>query len=96
MRKRNTEILREVVQQVLKSNRLDKPLNEKRLIDAWPKVLGENIMRYTTDLSIRRRVLYVSLSSSVLRQDLYYSREEIKNSLNGAVGEEVITDIVFK
>jgi predicted nucleic acid-binding Zn ribbon protein len=96
MRKKNTETLREVVQQVLRNNHLDKPLNEKRLIDAWPKVLGENIMQYTTDLSIRRKVLYVSLSSSVLRQDLFYSRDEIKNSLNRFVGDEVINDIVFK
>lgn len=96
MRRRNTEALSDVIRQVLKNNRLDKPLNEKRLIDAWSKVLGDNIMKYTTNLTIRRRILYVSLNSSVLRQDLFYSREEIKNSLNAFVGEEVITDIVFK
>ena len=96
MRKRNTETLSEVIQQVLRNNHLDKQLNEKRLLDAWPKVLGDNIMQYTTDLYIKRKVLYVSLSSSVLRHDLFISREEIKQSLNRSVGEEVINDIVFK
>lgn len=96
MRKRNTELLKDVIQQVLKTNHLEKPLNEKRLIDAWPKVLGENIMQYTTELVIKRRVLYVQLSSSVLRHDLFISREEIKNSLNRVVGEEVITEIIFR
>ena len=59
-------------------------------------MLGSNIMQYTSDLSIKRKVLYVSLNSSVLRHDLFLSREEIKNSLNKQVGAEVIVDIIFK
>ena len=96
MRKKNTELLSDVIRQVLKEQHLDKPLNEKRLIDAWPVVLGNNIMQYTSDLSIKNRILYVSLSSSVLRHDLFLSREEIKNSLNKHVGYEVIVDIMFR
>jgi len=96
MRKRNTESLSEVISQVLKANHLDRQLFEKRLIDAWPQVLGENIVKYTTELEIRRKVLYVSLSSSVLRHDLFLSREQIKNSLNKHVGFEVINDIIFR
>jgi len=96
MRKRNTELLRDIIGQVLKTNHLDKQLNEKRLIEAWPKVLGENIMKYTSDLSIKNKVLYVSLNSSVLRHDLFISREEIKTSLNRNVGAEVINNIIFR
>jgi predicted nucleic acid-binding Zn ribbon protein len=96
MRKKNTEMLSEVIRQVLKSQKLEKPLYEKRLIDAWPQVLGANIMQYTTDLSIKNQVLYVQLSSSVLRHDLFLSREEIRKSLNKQVGAEVIVDIIFR
>lgn len=96
MRKKNTELLSDVIRQVLKEQQLDRPLNEKRIIDAWPLVLGNNIVQYTSDLSIKNRVLYVSLTSSVLRHDLFLSREEIKKSLNKQAGVEVIVDIVFK
>jgi len=96
MRKKNTELLSDVIRQVLGELHLDKPLNEKRLIDAWPKVLGNNIVQYTSELSIRNRILYVKLNSSVLRHDLFLSREEIKNSLNKQVGVEVIVDIIFQ
>lgn len=96
MRKKNTELLSDVIRQVLKEQHLDKPLNEKRLIDAWPLVLGNNIVQYTSGLSIKNRVLYVSLTSSVLRHDLFLSREQIKNSLNKQVGVDVIVDIVFR
>ena len=96
MRKKNTELLSDVIRQVLKEQHLDKPLNEKRLIDAWPTVLVNNIVQYTTELIIKNRVLYVTLTSSVLRHDLFLSREEIKKSLNNQVGVEVIVDIVFR
>lgn len=96
MRKRNTELLSDVIRQVLKEQHLDKPLNEKHLIEAWPLVLGNNIVQYTSELQIKNSVLYVSLTSSVLRHDLFLSREEIKKSLNKQVGAEVIVDIVFR
>ena len=96
MRKKNTELLSDVIHQVLKEQHLDKPLNEKRLIDAWPLILGVSIMKYTSEIYIKNRVLYVNLSSSVLRHDLFMSREEIKNSLNKHVGAEVIVDIIFR
>jgi predicted nucleic acid-binding Zn ribbon protein len=96
MRKNNTELLSDVIRQVLKSQKLDIHLYEKMLIEAWPVVLGENIVKYTTDLVIKKRVLYVSLSSSVLRHDLFLSKEQIMQSLNKQVGTEVVVDIIFK
>ena len=96
MRKRNTEQLRDIIGQVLKQTKLDKPLDEKRLIDAWPIVLGANISQYTSSLSIKNKVLYVGLTSSVLRHDLYLSKEQILNSLNRQVGVDVIRDIIFR
>ena len=96
MRKRNTEELRDVLAQVLKQTKLDKPLAEKRLIDAWPIVLGANITQYTSSLTIKNRILNVSLTSSVLRHDLFLSKDQIVNSLNRHVGSEVIKDIIFR
>lgn len=96
MRKKNTELLSDVIRQVLREHHLDRPLNEKRLIESWPLVLGTNIMLYTSELVVKNRILYVTLTSSVLRHDLFMSREEIKKSLNDRVGTEVIVDIIFK
>lgn len=96
MRKKNTELLSDVIRQVLREHHLDRPLNEKRLIESWPLVLGTNIMQYTSELVVKNRILYVTLTSSVLRHDLFMSREEIKKSLNDRVGTEVIVDIIFK
>ena len=96
MRKRNTELLKDVIAQVLKQNKLDRPLNEKHIIHAWPAVHGHNINQYTSALEIRQRILYVTLTSSVLRHDLFLSKDQIMASLNKHVGADVIKNIVFK
>ncbi len=96
MRKKNTELLADVIKRFLNEQRLQNRLDDKHIIDAWPVVLGKNISKYTQGLSIKNKVLYVSISSAVLRHDLFLSREEIKNALNKHVGAEAITDIIFR
>lgn len=96
MRKKNTESLRDVLKQVLRENRMDQKLYETRVIHSWPEVLGENIMQYTTNLYFQNKVLYVSISSSVLRHELFLTRENIKDSLNKHVGAPVVNEIIFR
>jgi hypothetical protein len=96
MRRKNTELLKDVLNQFLQQNKLDKPLLEKRAIDAWQVVLGKNIVSYTSNISIKYGVLYVTVSSSVLRQDLFMSRAGIIQSINKHIGSEIVKDIVFR
>lgn len=96
MRRSNIESLAEIIYHLLKVQHLEQPLFEKRIINAWPVVLGEQITQYTSRLEIKKSVLYVNINSSVLRQELFFSREEIKNALNKYVGSEVIKEIVFR
>ena len=51
---------------------------------------------YTTNLFIKNQVLYVSLSSSVIRQELMMGREMLIRNLNAQVGSQVIVNIVFR
>ena len=96
MRRNNTEKLSEILGQVLKNNHLDEKLYETRVVNSWAVVLGENIMHYTTNIYFSKKKLYVTLSSSVLRHELFLTREEIKKSLNKHVGADVVKEIVFQ
>ena len=96
MRRNNTEKLEDVLGQVLKQNHLDEKLYETRVINSWAVVLGENIMRYTTNIYFNNKKLYVTLSSSVLRHELFLTRTEIRNSLNKYVGADVLKEKVFQ
>ena len=96
MRRRNTEKLSDILGQVLKQNHLDEKLYETRVLKSWSVVLGENVMNYTSNLYFSKKRLYVTLTSAVLRQELFLTREEIRNSLNNYVGFPVLKEIVFQ
>jgi predicted nucleic acid-binding Zn ribbon protein len=96
MRKRETENIGSVVRAFLRENGLESPLNEQRIIDAWPKILGPGMAQYSKDLYIKNEVLYVHLTSSVLRQELMMVREKLVHDLNAYVGATVIRNIIFR
>ncbi len=96
MKRNEAERIGNVVWQFLRQNALEAPLNEYRLLQAWETVVGPAINRYTSNLYIKNQVLYVHLSSSVLRQELMMGRTLLIKELNGKVGAQVIVNIIFR
>ena len=96
MKRNNTELVGDVIRQLLRQEGLETPLNEYRLGESWRDVVGPYISKYTTNLYIKNQILYVHLSSSVLRQELMMGREMLVRNLNAHVGAQVIVNIVFR
>jgi len=95
MFKRQVQSIGDLVMRNLRSQGLETPLMQKRLIDAWPVVAGESISRYTVDVSIRNQTLFVRLRVPALRADLNMRRQDFVRMLNSHVGAQVIADIRF-
>ena len=86
----------ELVRAMCREEGLETPLNEYRLINAWGEVLGEAVNSYTKELRIYNQVLYVTLTSSVVRHELFMNRKSLVRKLNEHVKANVITNIVFR
>lgn len=95
-RDKNNQSLGDVIRELLHNYNLEGKLSQARIIEAWPTVTGDMISRHTRDLFIKGRTLFVSLDSPALKNELSYSKSKILEELNKHVGEEVITNIVFK
>ncbi|WP_432410357.1 DUF721 domain-containing protein [Rasiella sp. SM2506] len=98
MAKRNAEesTIGDVLKNFISSNKLEKGLDKVTIKEAWHTVLGEAISKYTTGLVLERETLFVSLSSSVLREELSYGKEKIMKLLNEEVGKELVKKLVLK
>ena len=81
--------------QFLRSEGLEIPLLEHRIVNAWPTVMGESVSRYTTDLYVKNSVLWVKLKSPALKQNLMMMHSEITRRLNAHVQSQVISDVHF-
>ena len=96
MRRKDAQSIGQLIRTYLRQESLESPLNELRLVNAWPEVVGPSIAAYTDGLFVRNQTLYVHLTSSALRQELMMGRTLWVRNLNKHVGAQVITDIVFR
>ena len=70
-------------------------LDEVKLIESWPTVVGTFIASHTIDLSINNKVLFVRVDSDALRNELSYSKSLLMKNLNEQVGKEIVKEIVL-
>ena len=94
-RKGDQNSMSDVLKGFIETNRLQKGLDKVSIEDAWHKVMGKAISKYTTGIKLDRQVLYVQLSSSVLREELSYGKEKIIKMMNEKVGEGVISKLML-
>lgn len=94
MQRRNTQSLGELLRDFFEDNtELYEKMMEIRVQRAWSVVLGPTISKYTRNIFIRDKVLHVSLTSSVLRNELMLCRDRLVKSLNDYAGANVINSI---
>ncbi|MDY3069257.1 MAG: DUF721 domain-containing protein [Parabacteroides sp.] len=97
MQRRNTQSIGEVLRDFFEDNtEIYEKIMNIRIKNAWTDTLGPVINQYTTNLYVEDRVLYVSLSSSVLRNELMLTKSKLIASLNKYAGATVINDIVIR
>ena len=95
MFRRDVQQVKDLILRRLREQGLEMPLQQKRLVEAWPIVAGPVVARYTLNTYIYNQTLYVRLSNPALRSDLSMRRKELTEQLNKYVGNQVITDIRF-
>ena len=98
MSKRNNEYqsLNDALNEFISEHKLTHGMDKIDVRDAWEKLMGNGVNSYTQSVELKGTTLYVSLSSSVLRQELSYGKTKIVNMLNEALGKEVITVLILR
>lgn len=97
MKRTEPQLISEVLRQALDNATYRGKLAQRRLIEAWPAVIGRHIASHTGGLTIRRGVLTVRVDAAPLRQELYMLRSALVEALNKAADADTdtITDIRF-
>ncbi len=96
MRRSITQPLADVLRDYVRENNIGKKLKEVDIVQSWEELLGKTIAHYTRSIVLRNHILFVEISSSVVKNELFMMREEIKRKLNEKAGEEMIEKIIFK
>ena len=95
MFRREVRSIMDIVNQCLRQNGLETHMRQTRLIDAWERVAGKTISKYTGEKFIRNQTLFVKITIPALRSELGMMRTELIRKLNAEAGATIITDIKF-
>jgi len=96
MERKEVRKIDSLLHQFVKANRLEKGLAEYRLMKSWKDLLGITVAKKTKSLKIQNRKLFVTLHSSVVRNELSMIKESLIPKLNEAAGMDVIDDVVLR
>ena len=80
----------------IKENKLQKGMDKVDAKDAWVKLMGNGVNNYTTGVELKNETLYVSLSSSVLREELSLGKTKIIALINEELGRELVKKLVLR
>ena len=61
MKRNDAEQIGKLIQQFLRQESLESPLNEQRLLDAWPEILGPTELIPAIFISVIRLCMCISL-----------------------------------
>lgn len=98
MAKRNNDNkpIEDILKEFVETNNLQSGLDKVNVREAWINLMGNGVNNYTTAIELKHEVLYVQLSSSVLREELSYGNEKIIKMLNESLGKEVVKKLVLR
>lgn len=96
MRRSNTQSLSDVLREYVKGTSIERKLKEVDVVQSWEELLGKTIAHYTKNVTLRGKILFVEITSSVVKNELFMMREEICRKLNEKAGEEMVEKIIFK
>ena len=88
--------LDDALKEFIKENQLQTGMDRIDAREAWTSLMGNGVNQYTTGVDLRGDTLYVSLSSSVLREELSLVKSKIIKMLNEQLGKELIKKIILR
>jgi hypothetical protein len=96
MRRTNEKSLGKILQDVIKDNNLGDGITQAKINEIWVELMSRPIISRTTKLRFINKTLTIYLTSSVIRNELDYQKDELKKQFNDRLGETTIEKIEFK
>jgi len=96
-KRNNTGIpLGDALKDFIKENHLEKGMDKVNAQEAWKNIMGNGVNNYTRSVDLRNDTLFVSLTSSVLREELSLGKTAIIAMINEELGKNLIKKLVLR
>ncbi len=86
----------DVLKQFVSQNKLEAGMDVVNVREAWKNLMGNGVNNYTTEIQLKGSVLYVALSSAVLREELSYGKDKIIKMINEELRKDLVTNLILR
>lgn len=87
--------LGDAMQQFLNKSRIKGSIQALQIEEAWEKIMGKTIAKYTEKIQIHGQTLYITTHMAPLKQELQFQKDNIIKRVNEALGERTIKEVVI-
>lgn len=96
MQKEGESILKDVLGEFTKTGKIKSGYKQLVIKKFWEQNMGKLINSYTDKVYVRKDILYVTITSSPLKQELDLGREKVLNLIEKEFGKDYITKLVLR
>lgn len=96
MKRENTQLISAIIKEFIREEHLEEGLQRVRIFQTWDIVVGEAGAKATTNKFFKDGTLYCTISSSIVRTQLYYRKDDIISQINSLLSTTAVKKLVLK
>lgn len=83
----------DIIEAMKTSGSLGRNLQEARIWERWPEIVGPKLMPYGQPLGVRDETLFIQVESAVWMHKFSYQKPYIIQQVNKLVGHDLVSEI---
>ena len=96
MKRENTQLISAIIQEYIKEAQMEDGLLRVKIFKVWDLIVGDAGTRATTNKFFKDGILYCTISSSIVRTQLYYRKDDIIAQMNRMLSGNYVTKLILK
>ena len=96
MKRREPRPIGELFDQLFKSPNIAAKIAEGSLPDIWRRVVGPIVAEQTRQVRLVRGVLFVHITSAIMRNELMMRRDALVRAINKEAGIDIVAQLIVQ
>lgn len=96
MRRTKTTPVGDLLNEFFNQPYIASKIAEGRLPEVWAEVVGGHVAQLTESVKLENHVMYVRITSSVVRHEIFLRRDALAEEINRRLGMKLVNVLIVK
>mgnify|MGYP000514428354 CR=1 FL=1 len=96
MKRSEPKLIGDILKEFFERPYVARQVAEGKLPQYWREIVGEHVASLTTEFKFTRGILYIGIASGVIRQEIFFRRDELMMRLNERAKFHIINSIIVR